>query len=190
MRNIARKAKEQRGIPGRVRDLVAQFLNVSNSSIAKYDSILNNLTPALMDEIKADKLSISVAYELSTLAADKQQTCYEYYLNHGKLPDKPSQSDVFQRNTQPAAAQSNESAQPDVLRRNTQPVTTQPSEPDQSDVFHRNTQPAAAQPDESAQANVFHRNTQPQAVQSDTAQYQIEVCPARISTVLGVSSMA
>ncbi|HIX90221.1 MAG TPA: ParB N-terminal domain-containing protein [Candidatus Agathobaculum pullicola] len=195
MRDIARKAKEQHGIPGRVRDLVAQFLNVSNSRIAKYDSILNNLTPALMDEIKADKLSISVAYELSTLAADKQQTCYEYYLNHGKLPDKPSQSDVFhrnsqpvtaqpdepaqpdvfQRNTQPAAAQSNESAQPDVLRRNTQPVTTQPSEPDQSDVFHRNTQPAAAQPDESAQANVFHRNTQPQAVQSDTAQYQIDV---------------
>ena len=28
MRDIARKAKEQHGIPGRVRDLVAQFLNV------------------------------------------------------------------------------------------------------------------------------------------------------------------
>ena len=155
MRDIARKAKEQRGIPGRVRDLVAKSLSVSNSRIAKYDSILNNLTPALMDEIKADKLSISVAYELSTLAADKQQTCYEYYLNHGKLPDKPWQSDVFHRNTQPQAAQ--------------------PEKTTQSDVFHRNTQPQAAQPDEPAQPDVFHRNTQPQAVQSDTAQYQIDV---------------
>lgn len=195
MRDIARKAKEQRGIPGRVRDLVAKSLSVSNSRIAKYDSILNNLTPALMDEIKADKLSISVAYELSTLAADKQQTCYEYYLNHGKLPDKPWQSDVFHRNTQPQAAQPNESAQPDVFHRNTQPAAAQPDEPAQANVFHRNMQPAAAQSNESAQpdvfrrntqpvaiqtdqpdqSDVFHQNTQPQAVQSDTAQYQIDV---------------
>ena len=175
MRDIARKAKEQHGIPGRVRDLVAQFLNVSNSRIAKYDSILNNRTPALMDEIKADKLSISRAYELSTLAADKQQTCYEYYLNHGKLPDKPSQSDVFHRNTQPVTAQPNEAAQPNVFHRNTQPAAAQSNESAQPDVFHRNTQPVTTQPSEPHQSDVFHQNTQPQAVQSDTSQYQIDV---------------
>ncbi|WP_373165063.1 ParB/RepB/Spo0J family partition protein [Agathobaculum sp. Marseille-P7918] len=152
MREIARKAKEQRGISGRVRDLVAKSLNVSNSRIAKYDSILNNLIPALMDEIKVDKLSISVAYELSTLAANRQLASYEYYLNHGKLPDKPARS-------QPIAVQTDE------------------VEPPQPDVFHRNTQPVAVQTDEvePPQSDVFHRNTQPQAVQSDTAHYQIDV---------------
>lgn len=162
MRDIARKAKEQRGIPGRVRDLVAKSLNVSNSRIAKYDSILNNLIPTLMDEIKVDKLSISVAYELSTLAANRQLASYEYYLNHGKLPEKPAR-------LQPVAAQSDEieSPQPGVFQRNTQPVTTQPSEPAQANVFHRNMQPAAAQSNESAQGDVFHWNTQPDEWSND-----------------------
>lgn len=190
MRDIARKAKEQRGIPGRVRDLVAKSLNVSNSRIAKYDSILNNLIPTLMDEIKVDKLSISVAYELSTLAANRQLASYEYYLNHGKLPEKPArlqpvaaQSDeiespqpgVFQRNTQPVTTQPSEPAQPDVFQQNTQPFAVRPSEPTQPEVFQQNTQPVAVRTDEPEQSDVFHQNTQPQAVQSDISQYQIDV---------------
>lgn len=87
MRDIARKAKEQRGIAGRVRDLVAKSLNVSNSRIAKYDSILNNLIPTLMDEIKADRLPISVAYDLSKRTPSQQQKCFDFFLEHGKLPD-------------------------------------------------------------------------------------------------------
>ena len=155
MREIARRAKEHDGLPGRVRDLVAKSLHVSSSRIAKYDSILNNLLPELMVEIKAGCLPISTAYELSTLESSEQLRQYAFFREHGKLPEKAAQSDVFHRNTQPVTDQPDEPAQPDVFHRNTQPVTTQPSEP--------------AQPD------VFHRNTQPQAVQSDTAQYQIDV---------------
>ena len=155
MLEIARRAKEHDGLPGRVRDLVAKSLHVSSSRIAKYDSILNNLLPELMVEIKADCLPISTAYELSTLESSEQLRQYAFFREHGKLPEKAAQSDVFHRNTQPVTDQPDEPAQPDVFHRNTQPVTTQPSEP--------------AQPD------VFHRNTQPQAVQSDTAQYQIDV---------------
>ena len=79
MREIARKAKARDGVSGRVRDLVAQSLHVSASKVAKYDSILNNLIPALLDEIKADRLSISVAYELSTLPADQQQAQCDFF---------------------------------------------------------------------------------------------------------------
>ena len=167
MRDIARKAKEQHGIPGRVRDLVAKSLNVSNSRIAKYDSILNNLIPTLMDEIKADRLPISVAYDLSKRTPSQQQKCFDFFLEHGKLPEKAALSDVFHRNTHSVADQPDEPPQPDVFHRNTQPQAAQPEKPTQSDVFHRNTQPVTDQPDEPAQPDVFHRNTQPVAAQLD-----------------------
>ena len=61
MRDLQRQAKAERGLNGRVRDLVARSLNISSSRVAKYDSILNNLIPSLMEEIKADNLPISTA---------------------------------------------------------------------------------------------------------------------------------
>lgn len=144
MRDIARRTKQERGIAGRVRDLVAQSLHISSSRIAKYDSILNNLIPSLMEEIKANRLSISTAYDLSALPADRQQASYDFYLNHGKLPSEPAPSDVFQSNTQPAAE--------DVFQPNTQATS--------EDVFHPNTQPSAPAPSKQAPSDVFQSNTQ------------------------------
>ena len=162
MREIARRAKEHDGLPGRVRDLVAKSLHVSNSRIAKYDSILNNLIPTLMDEIKADRLPISVAYDLSKRTPSQQQKCFDFFLEHGKLPDATSK--------QPDTAKPGEPAQPDVFHRNTQPVTTQPSEPAQPDVFHRNTQPVTDQPGEPAQPDACSRGTH-QTIPQDFEEY-------------------
>ena len=167
MREIARRAKEHDGLPGRVRDLVAKSLHVSSSRIAKYDSILNNLLPELMVKIKADCLPISTAYELSTLESSEQLRQYAFFREHGKLPEKAAQSDVFHRNTQPVTDQPDEPAQPDVFHRNTQLAADQPEKTTQSDVFHRNTQPDATQPYNPAQGDVFHRNTQPVTTQPD-----------------------
>ena len=162
MREIARRAKEQRGIPGRVRDLVAKSLNVSNSRIAKYDSILNNLIPTLMDEIKADRLPISVAYDLSKRTPSQQQKCFDFFLEHGKLP--------FATSKQPDTAKPDEPAQPDVFHRNTQPVTTQPSEPAQPDVFQQNTQPVTVRPSEPTQPDACSRGTH-QTIPQDFEEY-------------------
>ena len=150
MRDIARRTKQERGIAGRVRDLVAQSLHISSSRIAKYDSILNNLIPSLMEEIKANRLSISTAYDLSGLPADRQQASYDFYLNHGKLPSESAPSGVFQSNTQPSAPASSEPAPSDVFHPNTQPSAPASSEPAPSDVFHPHTQPTPQQ--------IFHAN--------------------------------
>ena len=150
MRDIARRTKQERGIAGRVRDLVAQSLHISSSRIAKYDSILNNLIPSLMEEIKANRLSISTAYDLSGLPADRQQASYDFYLNHGKLPSESAPSGVFQSNTQPSAPASSEPAPSDVFQPNTQPTAPASSEPAPSDVFHPNTQQTPQQ--------IFHAN--------------------------------
>ena len=130
MRDIARRTKQERGIAGRVRDLVAQSLHISSSRIAKYDSILNNLIPSLMEEIKANRLPISTAYDLSGLPADRQQASYDFYLNHGKLPSESALSGVFQSNTQPSAPASSEPAPSDVFQSNTQQTPQQ--------IFHAN----------------------------------------------------
>ena len=150
MRDIARRTKQERGIAGRVRDLVAQSLHISSSRIAKYDSILNNLIPSLMEEIKANRLSISTAYDLSALPADRQQASYDFYLNHGKLPSESAPSGVFHPNTQPSAPASSQPAPSDVFHPNTQPSAPASSKPAPSDVFHPNTQQAPQQ--------IFHAN--------------------------------
>lgn len=154
MRDIARRTKQERGIAGRVRDLVAQSLHISSSRIAKYDSILNNLIPSLMEEIKANRLSISTAYDLSGLPADRQQASYDFYLNHGKLPSESAPSDVFQSNTQPAAEDvfqpNTQATSEDVFQPNTQPSVSASSKPVPSDVFQSNTQQTPPQ--------IFHAN--------------------------------
>lgn len=112
MRDLQRQAKAQTGAGGRVRDRVAQSLHISSARVAKYDSILNNLTPALMDEIKADRLPVSAAYELSRLPEEEQLAAYT-----GLHEDKPAKAqkprrqtaqpepdDVFQSNTQTSPA--------------------------------------------------------------------------------------
>ena len=112
MRDLQRQAKAERGLNGRVRELGARSLNISSSRVAKYDSILNNLTPALMEEIKADRLPVSAAYELRRLPEEEQLTAYT-----GLHEDKPAKAqkprrqtaqlepgDVFQSNTQTSPA--------------------------------------------------------------------------------------
>ena len=177
MRDIARRTKQERGIAGRVRDLVAQSLHISSSRIAKYDSILNNLIPSLMEEIKANRLSISTAYDLSALPADRQQASYEFYLNHGKLPSESAPSNVFHPNTQPSAPASSKQAPSDVFHPNTQPaaedVFQTNTQATSEDVFQPNTQPSAPASSEPAPSDVFQSNTQqtPQQIFHANAPY-------------------
>ena len=131
MRDLQRQAKAEQGLNGRVRDLVARSLNISSSRVAKYDSILNNLIPSLMEEIKADNLPISTAYELSKLNTEQQQAAFTCFVQTGKLPT----GDVFQSNTPDTTVQPEVSA----------PQSESASETPQTDnVFQSNTLPGDA----------------------------------------------
>ena len=132
MRDLQRQAKAERGLNGRVRDLVARSLNISSSRVAKYDSILNNLIPSLMEEIKADNLPISTAYELSKLNTEQQQATFTCFVQTGKLP---TGDDVFQSNTPDTTAQPEVSAP--------QSEST-PATPQTDNVFPSNTLPGDA----------------------------------------------
>ena len=131
MRYLQRQAKAEQGLNGRVRDLVARSLNISSSRVAKYDSILNNLISPLMEEIKADNLPISTAYELSKLNPAQQHAAFTCFVQTGKLPT----GDVFQSNTPDTTVQPEVSA----------PQSESASETPQTDnVFQSNTLPGDA----------------------------------------------
>lgn len=132
MRDLQRQAKAERGLNGRVRDLVARSLNISSSRVAKYDSILNNLSSPLMEEIKADRLPISTAYELSKLDVAHQQAAFAYFAQTGKLP---TSDDVFRSNAPETAVQSEAPAP--------QPESASAT-PQTDDVFQTNTLPGNA----------------------------------------------
>lgn len=72
-------------LPGRIRDLVAEEMQVSASKLARLEAIGNNLRfPGFADAWKSGKLGESVAYEISKLPADKQADVWDGMISEKK----------------------------------------------------------------------------------------------------------
>ena len=84
-RALLEKIRQQEKLPGDMRKLVAQTLNTSPAQIGRFDAIIRNLCPAFMAELKADRINISTAYELSGLSAEDQAAAFEEYQKSGKV---------------------------------------------------------------------------------------------------------
>lgn len=87
-RALLEKIKAQEKLPGDMRKLVAQTLNTSPAQIGRFDAITRNLCPAFMEELKADRINISTAYELSGLSAEDQAAAFEEYRETGEISIK------------------------------------------------------------------------------------------------------
>lgn len=75
--------KKREGLPGRVRDLVAEALGTSSTQIARLSAIDNNLTPEFKEEYKEGRIGTSAAYELSGMSEEKQAAAFEEYKEKG-----------------------------------------------------------------------------------------------------------
>ena len=84
-RALLERIKQQEKLPGDMRKLVAQTLNTSPAQIGRFDAITRNLCPAFMEELKADRINISTAYELSGLSAEDQAAAFEQYRETGEI---------------------------------------------------------------------------------------------------------
>ena len=111
-RALLEKIKAQEKLPGDMRKLVAQTLNTSPAQIGRFDAITRNLCPAFMEELKADRINISTAYELSGLSAEDQAAAFEQYRETGEISirdarerkqDPPPAAEVNAENQPPAA---------------------------------------------------------------------------------------
>lgn len=72
-------------LPGRIRDLVAEEMQMSASKLARLEAIGNNLTEVRFAKAwREGRLNESVAYELSKLPKERQKEAWDAYLRSGR----------------------------------------------------------------------------------------------------------
>ena len=70
---------------GRLRDVIAELLNVSKTKIAQIEAVSNNLIPEFMEELNKKRLTFSAAYELSGMSSDEQREALSVLIETGEL---------------------------------------------------------------------------------------------------------
>lgn len=115
--------KDSMNIPGRTRDLLAEIIETSPAQIGRYKAIYNNLIPELMAEFKANRIVVSVIYEVSGLPEDYQKQAAEVFRenevltladvkqlkkNYEASQQIPGQMDISQLQEQPEEPQTQE----------------------------------------------------------------------------------
>lgn len=92
-------------LPGRIRDLVAEEMQMSASKLARLEAIGNNLKfPGFTDAWKHGRLSESVAYEISKLPMDKQADVWDGMISEGKTERTLTARDVERLSADDAGA--------------------------------------------------------------------------------------
>jgi len=92
---LQRMKAEGHKFKGRMRDNVAEILNVSSGQMQRYEGISKNLSPEWLAEFEAGNVGISAAYEISTATPEEQAAAHEEYKESGQPPtSKPKQPET------------------------------------------------------------------------------------------------
>ena len=83
---LVRLKSEGVKLPGRLRDIQAEQLEISRAELARMEVIQKNLIPPFMDKLKSNKINAAAAYELARLDADEQTLLLERYAEKGITP--------------------------------------------------------------------------------------------------------
>lgn len=73
------RAKKEDGleIKGKMRDLIASMLNESSTNVARMESINNNATPEIKEQLKSGSIGVTAAYEAAKLPEAEQKEIAE-----------------------------------------------------------------------------------------------------------------
>lgn len=73
------RAKKEDGleITGKLRDIIADLMNESNTNVARMDSINKNATPEIKEQFAQGNIGISAAYEAAKLTPEEQKEIAE-----------------------------------------------------------------------------------------------------------------
>ena len=115
---------------GRMREIVADALNVSSAQMGRMESINKNLSPGFKEEFKSGNIGMTAAYELSRLPPQQQEQEMQKFKDSGsleikavqqerektKIPEKPApplpkEPKPAQQQTSPAASAETQPAQ-------------------------------------------------------------------------------
>lgn len=70
---------------GRLRDVIAELLNISKTKVAQIEAVGKNLIPEFMEELNRNRLTFSAAYELSGLTSEEQKGALAILASRGEL---------------------------------------------------------------------------------------------------------
>lgn len=70
---------------GRLRDTIAEMLNISKTKVAQIEAVNNNLIPEFREEMRKNRLTFSAAYELSGMSSDEQREALGVLVDTGEL---------------------------------------------------------------------------------------------------------
>ncbi|RGC60488.1 hypothetical protein DXA92_09135 [Agathobaculum butyriciproducens] len=70
------------------RDFIAKVLHTSTTQIGRYDTIIRHLSTEFTEELKADRINLSTAYELAGLPVENQNAAFKEYHLTGAISIK------------------------------------------------------------------------------------------------------
>lgn len=83
LKALFQEYKRTHEIPGRIRELLAEALDVSPSQVYRMETINADLLPELKEELKKDSINFSTAAELARLSVADQKALYEQHKETG-----------------------------------------------------------------------------------------------------------
>lgn len=100
---------------GRLRDVIADILNISKTKVAELEAISNRLIPVWKLQLEKDDLSSSVAYRISKLEPADQYSLYQRYPKAVTLADIQAFLDEMKKESEDALLEQSLQEQEDQL---------------------------------------------------------------------------
>lgn len=138
---------------GRLRDVIADILNISKTKVAELEAISNRLIPVWKLQLEKDVLSSSVAYRISKLEPADQYSLYQRYPKGVTLADIQSFMDEMKKESEDALPEQSPQEQEDQLPG--QMILSQDGECVESDTEVADRQAEPIEPDLESEAAVL-----------------------------------
>lgn len=138
---------------GRLRDVIADILNISKTKVAELEAISNRLIPVWKLQLEKDVLSSSVAYRISKLEPADQYSLYQRYPKGVTLADIQAFLDEMKKESEDALPEQSLQEQEDQLPG--QMILSQDGECVESDTEVADRQAEPIEPDLESEAAVL-----------------------------------
>lgn len=77
LKELFAEYKKANNIPGRLRQLLAEALDVSPATVGRLEQVHNNLEPDIKQELKEEKINISTAVTIASMPKEEQKEALE-----------------------------------------------------------------------------------------------------------------
>lgn len=158
---------------GRLRDVIADILNISKTKVAELEAISNRLIPVWKLQLEEDVLSSSVAYRISKLEPADQYSLYQRYPKGVTLADIQAFLDEMKKESEDALPKQSPQEQEDQLPG--QMILSQDGECVDSDTEVADRQAEPIEPDLESEAAVLPEQKEDTTKQTEQSEEHVTI---------------